>query len=325
MGRSAEEKKDCIRRVLELRRPNRLPCSDWVMVEYRPDVYHLGEDEPVPEAGRIGRTKDGKRLVTRDGGVWAVDAKEKYKGPEDVMAVEPRQFEVEPVSEPMLLTMARLLAAKAAAGFPMPLHYGTLITRATIEFGWEPLLAASALAPRKFSDILDRFGEASLAVAEGWARTPGAELIAIHDDIASTRGLIISPTFLRRYVFPWYGRLFAAIHERGKKVLYISDGDYSPALDDLLALGPDGLYVESSSMNPADFMRRAGREKLFLIKTDNRTIDVGEPEQIREELKTLRRLHQEFPGMMIYRGGGAPRPGNAEAFQRYYEELLVYR
>lgn len=27
---------------------------------------------------------------------------------------------------------------------------------------------------------------------------------------------------------------------------------------------------------------------------------------------------------MIYRGGGQPRPGNAEAFLHYYQELLVY-
>jgi hypothetical protein len=31
-----------------------------------------------------------------------------------------------------------------------------------------------------------------------------------------------------------------------------------------------------------------------------------------------------FPGMMIYRGGGNPRPGNAEAFDRYFQDLLVY-
>ena len=185
-------------------------------------------------------------------------------------------------------------------------------------------MTALALEPQRFGRILARFGEASLAVAEGWAQTVGTELIAIHDDIAGTRGLFLGPDFLREYVFPWYGRIFAAVRTRGRRVLFISDGNYSPVLDDLLALNPDGLYVESSSMNPRDFMHRAGREKLYLIKTDSRLIDVGAPEEIRNELAVLRELHAECPGMLIYRGGGNPRPGNAEAFERGYQELLVY-
>lgn len=319
-----EEKFARIRQVLRLERPDRLPCGDTVTVEYRPDVYHLGDAEPLPEPGHIGRSKDGRRLVTRDGGVWAVDAKEKYRDEQDVLNVDLAQFEVEAVAGPMLSAMSRLLEEKARSGFPVPLHYGTLITRATIEFGWEPFLIASALEPERFAKILDRFGQASLAVAKGWARTDRTELIIIHDDIAGTRGLLLSPDFLRQYVFPWYAKVFSAIHETGRKVLYISDGNYSEALDSLLALGPDGLYVESSSMAPGDFMRRAGQDKLFLIKTDSRAVDFGTPEDIRRELAGLRELHQEFPGMMIYRGGGAPRPGNAEAFARCYDELLVY-
>lgn len=324
MAGEAEARFARMRQVLRLERPDRLPCGDIGMVEYRPDVYHLGEAEPLPEPGQVGRTRDGTRHVTRDGGVWATDAKEKYCTPDDVLNVDLDQFEVEAVGEPMLSTMADLLADRAKTHFPVPMHYGTLITRATIEFGWEPFLMALVLRPERFARILDRFGEASLAVARGWAQIDGTELIVIHDDIAGTRGLLLSPAHLRKHVLPWYARLFDVIREAGRKVLYISDGNYADVLDDLLALGVDGLYVESSSMDPGAFMRRAGVDKLYLIKTDSRAIDFGTPEEIREELAALRALHQEFPGIMIYRGGGNPSPGNAEAFDRCYRELLVY-
>ncbi|NOZ23348.1 MAG: hypothetical protein GXP25_19920 [Planctomycetes bacterium] len=320
-----EEKKARMQKVLRLERPDRLPCRDWVMVEYRPDIYHLGDGEPRPEAGTIGVTKDGKRRVTHDGGVWATDAREKYRDHNDVLRVDLDLFEVEEVAEPMLSVMARLMQEGGAKGYPLPHHYGTLITRATIEFGWEPFLMALALEPERFAEILDRFGEASLAVAKGWARIEGVKLITIHDDIAATRGLMIGPEFCRRYVFPWYERIFATIHDAGRKVLYISDGNYADALDDLLALGPDGFYIESSSMDPGPFMRRAGQNKLFLIKTDSQAIDVGTPDEIRAEVMRLRDLHREFPGMMIYRGGGNPKPENAEAFQQGYDAFLVYR
>lgn len=299
--------------------------GDFVSAEYRPDVYHLGDgDEVVPGKGQVGRTRDGKRAVTRDGGVWAVDAKEKYRAGEDVLDVDLTQFAAEEVDDTMLGQMAELVESSRTRGFVVPWHYGTLVTRCTIEFGWEPFLTAAALDPARFGAILDAFGEASLAVVTGWARTEGVELIVVHDDIAGTRGLILSPDYLREYCLPWYKRLFEAIHQHGRKVLYISDGNYLPFLDDLLAAGPDGLYIESSSMAPREVMSRAGRDKLYLLKTSNQNVDLGTPETIRAELEELRDLHREYPGIVIYRGGGDPPPRNAKAFRQYYEELLVY-
>ncbi len=322
-----------VRQALAGRRPDRMPLTvpvgpdtpaDVAWAEYRPDLYHLGEMDVVPQAGQVAATRDGRRKVTRDGGVWAVDARVNYRDEQDVLGVDLERFPVEAVDERMLAPMRNLVAGAAARGFPVPMHYGTLVTRATIEFGWEPFLVALALDPVRFGEILDRFGEASLAVIEGWAQTPGTELIVIHDDIAGTRGPLLSPAFLNRYVFPWHARLFAAVHRRGKKALYLSDGNYAPVLDDILALAPDGLYVESSSMAPAPLLRRAGADKLFLIKTNSQTMDFGTPEAIRRELQALRDLHQEFPGMIIYAGGGNPPPENAAAFRQSYADLLTY-
>ena len=324
MQKAVEKKFSRMRQVLNLQRPDRMPFGDMGWVEYRPDVYHLGAPEFVVAPGEVGVSRDGKKRYTRDGGVWAVGDKEKYKDYNDVLKVDLEIFEVEEVSSAMLNKMERLFAAKAQTCSPVPMHYGTLITRATIEFGWEPFLIASAVEPRKFGKILDRFGQASLAVAQGWAEIGDIELITIHDDIACTRGVIMNPRWYREYVFPWYRRIFDAIHEKGRKVLYVSDGNYMPVLDDMLSTEPDGLYIESSSMAPREFMRRAGKDKFFLIKSDSRNIDFGTLDDIYKELKILRELHEEFPGMMMYRGGGNPKPGNAEAFNRYFQELLVY-
>jgi len=312
------------RKMLDLERTDRLSMGDFVFTEYRPGVYHLGEDEPLPRKGHVGRTRDGKRAMTRDGGVWATDAKEKYRTPEDVLNVDLASFAAESVDSAMLDRMAAQVEEKSVRGFVVPLHYGTLVTRCTIEFGWEPFLMAAALDPSRLARILDTFGEASLAVVGGWAQTEGIELIAIHDDIAGTRGLILSPDYLREYCLPWYRRLFQTIHQHGRKVLYIGDGNYRAFLDDLLTTEPDGLYIESSSMEPREFMTRAGRDKLYLIKTSNQNIDAGTPDQIRDELACLRDLHRDYPGMIMYRGGGEPLPGNAGAFAKYYQALLVY-
>jgi hypothetical protein len=324
MQAAVAEKFDRMRKVLNMQRPNRMPCGDMEFVEYRPDVYHLDRPEFAVKPGEVGISRDGRKKYTADGGVWAVGDEEKYKDYNDVLNTDPETFEVEDVDPSMLGEMSRLFAAKSQTCFPAPWHYGTLVTRATIEFGWEPFLMASAIQPERFGRVLDRFGAASLAVAKGWVQTEGTELIGIHDDIAGTHGVIMDPQWYRQYVFPWYERIFAAIHEKARKVLYVSDGNYMPILDDILAADPDGLYIESTSIDPEELMRRTGKDKLYLIKSDSRNIDFGTPEDIYKELRKLRELHQEFPGMMMYRGGGNPRPGNAEAFNRYFQELLVY-
>jgi len=308
-------------RVLNLQHSDRMSFGDMEWVEYRPDVYHLPEPEFVVAPGQVGVSGDGKKIYTFDGGVWTVGDKEEYKDYNDVLNVDLETFQVEEVSPSMLSEMSRLFSAKAQTCFPVPMHYGTLVTRATIEFGWEPFLAASALEPEKFGKILDRFGQASLVIAQGWAETEGTKLVAIHDDIAGTRGVIMNPQWYREYVFPWYGRIFAAIQEKGRKVLYISDGNYLPVLDDILATNPNGLYIESTSMDPREFMHRAGKDRFFLIKSDSRNIDFGTPADIYKELNMLRELHKEFPGMIIYKGGGNSKPENTETFNRYFQEL----
>ena len=314
-----------LRKAINLQRPDRMPLvgQDARSCEYRPDLYHLGEMEHV-ERGQVATSKDGKRKVTWDGGVWAVDAQEKYHSADDVLNVALERFAPEEVGPAMLAEMRRIYNEKAAVAFVTPWHYGTLISRAVIEFGWEPFLLASALDPERMGQILDRFGQASLAVIQGWMQISELELLVVHDDIAGTRGVIMSPRWYRRYVFPWYERFFAAIHAAGRKVLYISDGNYAQVLDDILATGADGLYIESSSMNPRAFMQRAGRDKLYMLKSDNRNIDFGTPDEIRREVQEIAALHAEYSGMMMYRGGGNPLPGNAEAFEAAFQEFLVY-
>jgi hypothetical protein len=311
-----------MRQAINLQRPERMPVmGDWAEVEYRPEEYHLGEPELVAE-GEVKVSADGKRRFTRDGGVWAVGDKEVYRGPEDVLNVDIDKFAIETVGPAMLSEMSRLHAAKVRECFAIPMHYGTLVTRATLEFGWEPFLMAAALDPKRFGEICGRFAEASLAVTRGWAQTPGVEVVCIHDDIAATRGPILSPAWYRRYAFPWYQKIFDVIHEQGRKAVYLTDGNYLDLLDDILQLGPDGLYIESTSMDPVVFLHRTGRDKLYMLKSNTRNIDHGTPEDIRNEIMMLRDLHQQYPGLFMYHGG--TKAENIEAFWRYYREFLVY-
>lgn len=61
------------------------------------------------------------------------------------------------------------------------------------------------------------------------------------DDIAFNSGPLISPVWLREHYFPRLARITDAMHKQGIKLLFHSDGNLNPILDDLVDAGIDGL------------------------------------------------------------------------------------
>ena len=311
--------------MIKGQRPCRFPIDVVGYIEYRKDVYHLGEPAKDIKAGEVLTSKDGTKKYTKDGGAWDISSKMKYKTADDVINVDLERFMIEDVGPEMLSEMQRLFDEKAKTHVPVPWHYGTLMSRSEIEFGWEPLLMASALEPEAFSQVLDRIGESSLRVVDGWSRLDGVELIIVHDDIAATKGLIWSPDFLRKYVFKWYKKFFDKIHENGKKVLYITDGNYAEVIDDILEMKPDGLYCESASIDPEFVMGKGGPELFYLLKTNAKNMDIGDKEDIRNEVLKIKSLHERYPKIFSYLGGGSVKPENVDFFYEYYTKYLIYK
>ncbi len=78
------------------------------------------------------------------------------------------------------------------------------------------------------------------------------------DDIAFNAGPIFSPDWLRAQYFPRLARIADAMHGQGIKLLFHSDGNLNPVLDDLVEAGIDGLNpVEVlAGMDVAEIHRR---------------------------------------------------------------------
>ena len=104
------------------------------------------------------------------------------------------------------------------------------------------------------------------------------------DDIAFKGGPICSPTWMRAEYFPRVKRLIDAWHKRCVKVLFHSDGNLMPILDDLVAAGIDGLNpIEvGAGMDIAEIHRR--HPHLFLCGgiDVSQLLPFGTPEQVRD-------------------------------------------
>jgi len=89
--------------------------------------------------------------------------------------------------------------------------------------------------------LLERNTIMAVAVAEHYPVDHGLVAGFLGDDIAFNSGPLLSPAWLREHYFPRLARAINAWHDKGIKVLFHSDGNLNPILDDLVDAGIDGL------------------------------------------------------------------------------------
>jgi len=115
----------------------------------------------------------------------------------------------------------------------------------------------------------------------------GVDLVAESDDIADSRTTFFSPKIFREFFFPYLKRVIDECHRRGLPYMKHSDGNLYPVLDDLIALGVDGLHpIEPNVMDLADVKRRYG-DKLFLRGNVDCThvLPYGTEEDVRRDVR----------------------------------------
>jgi uroporphyrinogen decarboxylase len=111
-------------------------------------------------------------------------------------------------------------------------YYTTLFQFGIMIFDWELYLTTASAHPERFQRVLEGFAEVSRRNLAEWARA-GMEMVFIHDDIATERGLVFSPEWYRRRLFPLYERLLEPVVRRpGAPTVFVSDGNYTDVIDD---------------------------------------------------------------------------------------------
>jgi len=91
----------------------------------------------------------------------------------------------------------------------------------------------------------------------------GANGIIIADDIAYQHGTYVSPRILRERFFPYLKELVAQFHENRIPVFFHSDGDILQVLEDICAMGFDGIHSIEKMMDKKEVRRLAGNRCLM--------------------------------------------------------------
>ncbi len=157
----------------------------------------------------------------------------------------------------------------------------------TGEVGLELFSYCLADYPGIIEELLEMNTLRAIAWVEHLPENHGIEAGFLGDDIAFKSGPLHNPTWMRQHYFPCLARIIDALHKRQIKVLFHSDGNLNPILDDLVDAGIDGLNpIEiMAGMDVDDIHRRYPR--LFMAGgiDVSQLLPFGTPDQVRDAVR----------------------------------------
>ena len=171
--------------------------------------------------------------------------------------------------------------------------------------------------PELIEAIFDRVGGLLVDILETCAQKEWVGALSLGDDIAYDKGLMTSPAVFRHYALPYFRRIGALARRYGKPLVYHSDGNVLPVIEDLIEdVGISALHpIESKAMDIGQMKRDYGSRVALMGNVDVDLLSRGTPDMVIAETKQL--LHDIAPG-----GGYLLGSGNSVT---YYVPLENYR
>ncbi|MEM2740411.1 MAG: uroporphyrinogen decarboxylase family protein [Candidatus Bathyarchaeia archaeon] len=189
-------------------------------------------------------------------------------------------------------------------------------------FGLDWTVRAAYTDPRSFEKLLDKFGRLSLLEARAWSKI-GIEAFISHDDICYTRGPFFPISWMRRYLFPWYKRIWSELRSKNIIVLFCSDGDITSIVDDIVYAGADGFIVEEcSDLNV--IAGRYGGDRVIVGGVDIGILTYGTIDDVVREVKRCLRVAGPYPGYFINISGSIPDNVPIVNLEAYFRAARKY-
>jgi len=188
------------------------------------------------------------------------------------------------------------LARLMPDGMKAIVSVGYIFTASWMLMGMERFFVGLARSEPLVQRVIERVGHVQLRVVQNLLQYEAVGAIWMPDDLGCRTGLVVSPQFLRRYIFPWHKRIGELVRSKGLPFLFHSDGRLYAVLDDLLACGYHALHpCEPSSMDIVMLKRRYGGRLCLCGNIDlDTTLTMGRPAEVEAEVK--QRLKTLAPG-----------------------------
>lgn len=144
--------------------------------------------------------------------------------------------------------------------------------------------------------LFETIGSTFVKIAKRLVKMPKLGAVLMADDLGYTGGTLVSPDVYRKYVFPWYKQIGEIIHGAGLPLIFHSDGNIIPVLDDLADCGINAIHpIEPLAMDIVDIKKRFGDRFCIFGNIDlEYTLTRGSVEDVEEQVK--QRIKDLAPG-----------------------------
>jgi len=219
------------------------------------------------------------------------------------------------------------LAKTDLRGMKIMFHTADIYTLAWMMIGFDEFCLASVEEPEYIDAVMGSLAQAAEKITQRAIEIAGDKIgvFLYSDDIAYTEGLMLSPEFFRRHLFPAMGKLTNMLAKIDAPTIYHSDGKLFQVFDDLAAMGVRGVQpLEPKSMDPLEIKRKWPGKFCLAGNIDLDLMCRGTPEQVeahvREKIDRLNVGGGYMPGV----SNTVPFYVSTENYMRMIETIYSY-
>jgi len=200
--------------------------------------------------------------------------------------------------------------------------YLTLLTFFIVRIGWNLMARLIYKDQALLDEVLAKYAEVSEKHMEAWSRT-GIKAFVSHDDIATELGPMVSPAWYWEHLFPLYKKVWQPMKAKKIKIIFVSDGNYTPLMDGLAWSGADGFKINPDArLDHEDIMAlldKFGGKKILSLSVRRETMMFGTEKELASELEFLMNLAKKHDGVFIY------QQDKPTLFEAYYRTWIKNR
>jgi uroporphyrinogen decarboxylase len=158
---------------------------------------------------------------------------------------------------------------------------------------------------------------------EYFAESEAVDVLWYSDDIAYADGLMVSPSTLHRYFFPWLKKIGDLAKSHRKPLIFHSDGTLFTVIPEIIARGVNALHpIEPKAMSLEEVKKRFGDQLCLIGNVDVDLLARGTPAEVREVVRRNIEVAGRNGGYIVGSGNSIPEYVN---FQNYLAMLQATR
>jgi len=202
-------------------------------------------------------------------------------------------------------------------------HWSLMFERIWTFRGMENLLADYIEEPENVHRLHELVCSTELKLLKQAAELIKPDGYMFSDDLGSQNSLMMSPAHFREFIKPYYKRLWGFAHENGMHTWLHTCGCVNEIIGDLIEVGLDVLHpIQKHTMDWDDIAAKWKGKITFHVGMDvQHTLQEATPEQVREEVRLIKRTFGSPEGGLIFASGnGIVRGTPFENIDAYLDE-----